>query len=234
MHDLRSEMRPLWHNVARLSTRQGGRAVMFIAAQAGEGTTSVAASFALTAAARVRRSAWLVDLDLRRNQAIRGFSEGFARDIGLPGRAYDASLGTSQFFSIGKEQDADRGRDAKAPKLLTAYNIEDTRLMVTRFRSDRLRPGQQIRLRTRVSWWEALRRATDWIITDAPALERSAAGLVMAGQMDGVILVVRADRTPADDVMMLRSEVEAHGGKVIGVAMNQRLRDACIADRMSG
>ena len=234
MHDLRSEMRPLWHTAARLTSERGGRAVMFIAARSGEGTTSMAASFALIAAARARRSAWLVDLDMRRNPAIAGFKAGFARGVGKPGRAYDASLGTSQFFMVSPQAVAQGGKPVAASKLLMAHHIEGTRLMVTRFRKDRLREGQKVQLRTQPQWWQTLRKATDWIITDAPALERSAAGLVMAGQMDGVILVVKADGTSAEDVLTLRNEIEAHGGTVLGVAMNHQRSDARLIDRMSG
>lgn len=207
---------------------------MFMAARSGEGATSMATSFALLAAARARRSAWLVDLDLRRNPVINGFRQGFARGVGDPGKAYDASLGTAQIFSLTPKMMTNAGRAIADPRLLMAHPIDETRLMVTRFRTKRLRPGQKVQLQTQPEWWDALRRATDWIIVDAPALERSAAGLVMAGQMDGVVLVVEADRTRREDILTLQSEIELHGGRIVGIALNRRRWDARLADRMSG
>ena len=65
MLDLRQDLSGLWQAATRVTPRSGGRALMFISAREGEGTSSVAASFALMAAARAARMSWLVDLDLR-------------------------------------------------------------------------------------------------------------------------------------------------------------------------
>ena len=201
---------------------------MFIGAHAGEGATSMAASFALMAAERVPRTAWLVDLDFRRNHVYRGFEEEFGARFGKPGRAFDASLGKEPIYTISPDV-IDRAQGAK---LLTAHQISGTRLLVTRFRNERLRQGQKVELHTRASWWDALRRATDFIVVDAPAIDRSSAGLAVASQMDGVVLVISADKTSVEDVAALRLEVEAHGGKVLGVVMNRMRADARLADRL--
>lgn len=206
---------------------------MFISARSEEGTSSVAASFALMAASRTPRAAWLIDLDFRRNPVFRAFKDGFTRDCGAPGRAYDASLGVPPIYTISPAAVVDSGRTAASDKLLTVHKIAKTRLMVTRFRNERLRQGQRVQLRTQRLWWQTLRQAADWIIVDSPALERSGAGLVFAGQMDGVVLVVRADKTTAEEVVALRQEVEAHGGEVLGVVMNQVKSDAALADRFA-
>lgn len=232
MRDMRPDLGNLWRQSARLTSPSGGRAVMFIAARTGEGTTSMAASFALIAAKRARRMAWLVDLDLRRNNCLKAFQAGFAAGVGRPGRPYDASLGAPPIYSITPQTIAVAGNDNAPEKLLTVHQVEGERLMVTRFRNDRLRPGQRVAIRTQPRWWTALRSAADWIIVDAPALERSGAGLAIASQMDGVVLVVRAEETTAEDVMALKREVEAHGGSIVGVAMNAARGDARFADKL--
>jgi len=234
MKDLRSDISNIWRTAARLSGPGSARAVMFIAAQSGEGVTSIASSFSLIASKRARRMAWLVDLDLRNNSAFKGFQSGFAKGVARPGRAYDASLGMPPIYTVTPKTVARSGELAKTEKLLTVHQIENERLMVSRFRNDRLRPAQRVHVQTQPVWWEKLRSAADWIIVDAPAIDRSGAGLAVAGQMDGVILVVRADKTSAADVTALRREVEVHGGNVIGVAMNAVRSDARLADRMSG
>lgn len=232
MKDLRSDLTNVWRAAARLTSPQGSRAIMFLSARSGDGTSSMAASFALLASHRAQRTAWLVDLDLRNNSAFTGFQAGFAKDVGKPGRAYDASLGTGQIYAVYPKTVARRGKSAAPEKLLTAHQIENERLMVTRFRNDRLRPAQRVHVQTQPAWWNRLRRAADWIVVDAPAIERSGAGLAVANQMDGVVLVMRADRTSAEDLTALRREAEAHGGNIIGVAINAVRNDARLADRM--
>ena len=226
MRDLRQDLSSLWRIAVQVQPAKGGRVILFMSAHKGEGTSSVASFFAMIAASRSARTAWIVDLDIRRNYQYTSFAQGIVKDAGRPGRALDASLGAEQIYTVaGHESDLSYG------KLLNAHQIEGQRLLVTRFRSDRLAPGQKVQLRTAPGWWSALRAAADWVIIDAPCLERTRAGLVFAGQADGVVLVVKADETPAADVAALRQEVEAHGGTVIGVVMNRLQDDARLAGR---
>ncbi|MBA4339409.1 MAG: hypothetical protein C0421_11225 [Hyphomonas sp.] len=226
MRDLRQDLSSLWRIAAQVQPAKGGRVILFMSAHKGEGTSSVAASFAMIAASRAARTAWIVDLDIRRNYQYTSFAQGIVKDAGRPGHALDASLGAEQIYTVaGHETDVSYG------KLLNAHQIEGQRLLVTRFRSDRLAPGQKVQLRPAPGWWSALRAAADWVIIDAPCLERTRAGLAFVAQADGVVLVVKADDTPAADVTALRQDVEAHGGTVIGVVMNRVQDDARLAGR---
>jgi len=229
MRDLRGDLGNVWRNVSRLTSKNGGgRTAMFVSARDGEGTSSAAASIALLAAKRAQKSVWLVDLDLRRNSVFKGFERGFAKGVGSPGRAFDASLRREQIYSI-VPQLTTRGGD----RLLTAHEIINTQLLVTRFRNEHLKKGQRVQVRTQPGWWTALRGITDWAIVDAPSLERSPAALAVASQMDGVFLVVEADSTSAEDVIGARREIEAHGGEVRGIIMNRVGSDARLADRFA-
>jgi Mrp family chromosome partitioning ATPase len=216
MLDLRQDLSGLWQAATRVTPRSGGRVLMFMAAREGEGTSSVAASFALMAAARAARMTWLIDLDLRENPLYTAFSKGILSGVGRPGHALDASLGVDQIYSVPGSETV-----PAMSKLLTAHQIEGLRLLVTRFRNERLAPGQRLRMQAAAAWWDALRRSADWAIIDAPALARSAAGLTYAPLADGVVLVVQAEAAGAGEVEDLRAAVEAAGGTVIGVVMNR-------------
>ncbi len=233
MHDLRQDLDPLWRAAGRLKVANGGRGIMFIAAHEGEGTSSVAASFALIAAERSRRAAWLIDLDLYDNPQFEAFRHGSFATSGLS-RAYDASLGAKPFYDIVPTQRPARsGKGAKA-KLLAAHQVTGTQLLVTRFDIDRVAHGSKIHLSTRPDWWAALRRGADWMIVDAPAIDRSGAGLAMVSQMDGVIIVVQADRTRPETVTNLTKEIEAYGGRALGVVMTHMRADSRFIDRLAG
>lgn len=227
MRDLRRDLASLWRLATQMPSAKGGRVLLFISAREGEGTSSVAASFAIIAANRAKRTAWIVDLDFRRNFQYTSFAQGTVKGAGRPGHALDASLGAEQIYSVaGHENDISYG------KLLNAHQIENQRLLVTRFRSDRLTSGQRVELRTAPGWWSALRAAADWVIIDAPCLECTRAGIAFVGQADGVVLVVNADETPAADVAALRQDVEAHGGKILGIVMNRIREDARLVGRI--
>ena len=188
MRDLRADLATLWSVATRLRPAQGARSIMFVAARSGEGTSSMAASFALMAAEHVTRTAWLVDLDLMHNAAH---------------------------------------------QLLTACPVTGTRLLVTRFRTERLAAGQRAHLRSEPGWWKALRRSTDWIVVDSPALDRSDVALDVASEVDGVVLVVQAEVTRAEEVAEAQFAIESRGGRVIGVVLNRMRADARLAGRIA-
>ena len=226
---LTDDVKPLYRRVISNTPDQAGRIVMFLSAHAGEGASSIAASFALLAAEDTRKPAWLLDLDLRRNHAFNAFAVGtLSTKMGGVGAPYSAMLKTQPFFSI-EPPDPEA---LAAPGLFTAHRVGQTRLMVTQFENSVVKPDAQVQVRTQPSYWKAVRAATDWTIIDAPALERSSAGLVLASQADCVILVVRADATSAADVAQAKRDIERHGGKVLGVAMNRIKPDAQLADRI--
>jgi hypothetical protein len=230
MRDLRGDLRDLYRTLAQSPAANAGRSVMFMSARTGEGTSSIAASFALLAAEQARRAVWLVDLDLKRNHLFNSFAVGpFAQSFGGVGPPYSASLKTQPFFTVEPE-------DAEASAglgLFTAHRVGDTRLMVTQFDGARLKPHQSIRIRTQPDYWRTVRNATDWAVVDAPALELASAGLAIAPQVDQTVIVARADTTAPADIDTLRAQIVAHGGRVAGVVLNRRMADAAFADRIA-
>jgi len=230
MKDLRADLHDLHRTLSQSLASGVGRSVMFMSARAGEGTSSVAASFALLAAEHARRAVWLVDLDLRRNHLFNSFAVGaFAQAFGGVGPPYSAMLKTEPFFTVEPEgPQADGGLG-----LFTAHRVGDTRLMVTQFDAARLKPSQSIRIRSQPDYWQTVRSVTDWTVVDAPALDLASVGLAIVSQVENVVIVLQADRTTPDEVDRLRQKITAHGGRVAGVVLNRRKADAAVADRLS-
>jgi Mrp family chromosome partitioning ATPase len=230
MMDLRQDLKTLFQTLALSAPESGGRTLMFMSARAGEGVSSVAASFGLLAEGGARKPVWLVDLDLRRNHLFNSFAVGaFATKFGGVGPPYSAALKTQPFFSIEPESAA----SAAGLGLFTAHRVGETRLMVTQFDAERVDPGHTVRIRNQPTYWNAARSATDWAIIDAPALDRSNAGLVIAPHMDAIVIVVRADETTPAEIDLLRREIEARGGKVAGMVVNRVKADARFVERLS-
>ncbi|MCB0321962.1 MAG: hypothetical protein KDD69_00265 [Bdellovibrionales bacterium] len=67
-----------------------------------------------------------------------------------------------------------------------------------------------------------LKERFPWVIIDSLPLARSSAGLLIAKNADGVILVVEADRTRKRTVMLARDRVVDAGGNLLGVVFNKR------------
>ena len=197
-----------------------GRAVQFVAAANGEGTSTVAREFARLAASRSTRPVWLVDLDLLSDGQFQAVSLDPSRfgDVGGPSAATPDG---SMFFAVQPPSWAPDGRPWPDARYLSAHAAMDRRLWVTRFRSETLAAGQSVRVLRTTGWWEALRRHADWIVIDSPSTERSSAALALAPMMDATVLVVGAERSDAALHAGLRDAINATGGQVAGVVLNR-------------
>lgn len=219
MVDLSAEMSGLLAALGS-ATPGRGRAIQFVAAAEGEGTSTVAREFARLAAERSSRPVWLVDLDLLGDVQLTAVQMEPHR-FGQVGGPASASPDGSMFFAV---QPPSRGPDGRAwqdARYLSAHAAMGRRLWVTRFRTEALQPGQSVRVLRATGWWESLRRHADWIVVDAPSTARSSAALAVAPLMDATVLVVSAERTDAAVHAGLRDAVESTGGACAGVVLNR-------------
>jgi Mrp family chromosome partitioning ATPase len=216
MSELSSEMAAL---AERLGPAPGAvaRVVQFVAAESGEGASTLARAFATEVARHAVRPVWLIELDLMRGEqhgTITAEPEHYGR-LGDPVRA---SPNHAMFFTIQPQVDAAPGADAA---FLAAYAVGRSRLYVTRFRRERLAPGQTARILPTRDYWEAVAAHSEWVIVDAPAWARSRVAAVVAPFMDANLLVVSADRRNPDATTGLLHGVESAGGRWSGVVVNR-------------
>lgn len=215
MAELPDQMQTVW---AALASVSGGASasVMFVAARSGDGTSVCARAFAQLAAIRAPRSAMLFDLDL--------FSDGQFKALG--GEAggwqgpFDMSFGAAPFWRAApRARTGEQGEGAVA-----GYRVGATKLFVSRFRPEALLPGQTMQVLPAPDYWQAARGAIDISVVDAPALERSRAGLALVSDMDAVVLVIDRERADPRDSVELRDEIVARGGRCLGIVATSARR----------
>lgn len=218
MVDLTSEMAQLWASL-RPARKGQARAIQFVAARGGEGTSTVAREFARYAVSHLRRAVWLVDLDLIDSPQNDAIAEQSGR-YGPLGRQTAASPDGSTFFTV---QPPLRGVDGATgdARYLIAYPVGSPRLWVTRFRRELLRPGQSVHILRKPDYWKALRRHADLIVVDAPAADRSTAAVSVAPFMDFSVLVLAADQGDAAAPAALKQAIIAAGGRCAGLVFNR-------------
>jgi Mrp family chromosome partitioning ATPase len=69
---------------------------------------------------------------------------------------------------------------------------------------------------------ESIRTVFDYIILDGPPAPSFSETSLLCSQVDGVILVIEAGKTREQVAVRAKDELEAAGGKVLGVVMNRR------------
>jgi len=219
MIDLTHEMASLWAALGPAPAHRG-RVVQIVAANAGEGTSTVAREYARLAAVRARRPVWLIDADL----AQQGQLDAVAAEPDRFGRLGRAALATpdgSIFFAVTPRVMDRAGRPVHPARLMTARPALGGRLWVTRFAGEVLRSGQKAEVLTDSRYWDALRKHADTVVIDSPSADRSDACLAMARHCDSTVLVVAAGATAPTEPVLLRDEIEAAGGRIAGVVVNR-------------
>jgi Mrp family chromosome partitioning ATPase len=197
-----------------------GRVVQFVAAQAGEGVSTVARELARLAAPRVRRGVWLIELDLMRGgqHAAIEADPGRYGGLGAPTRA---SSDGSMFFDVSPPIKGPDGRPWPEAGYLDAFPVGDAKWWVTRFRREALRPGQIVRILNTPTYWNMLRQHADLVVVDAPSAQRSRVALATAALVDANVLVVAADRRNVQAPLALRDGLINAGGRCAGLVFNR-------------
>lgn len=212
--------------MAELARRLGvvgdgpGRVVQFVAAENGEGVSTVAREFARHVAARSRRGVWLVELDLIRGDQFQAIA--IAPELyGELGETTRASPDDSVFFTVDPKLKGVDGRSWPDSHYLEAHRVGEARWWVTRFRREALRPNQAVRILNTPAYWNALRGYADYVVIDAPAAERSRAALAVASRADANVLVVAGDRRNVRAPLALRDSLSEAGGYCAGLVFNR-------------
>ena len=68
---------------------------------------------------------------------------------------------------------------------------------------------------------QALRIIFDYVLIDCPALAVSDEAALLASSVDGVVLVVEAERTRHEQIRQATQTLEMANGKILGLVLNK-------------
>ena len=203
----------------------GARCVMFMAAWRGEGVSTLARTFAEQCAWRSRRATLLVDLDLLRNSQCQSFIES-----GIPvAESADGRLAGATFVRAVMRDGVEAPMEARRMRIA---RVGDQRLYVTHFDAQGLKDDVRLQISNAPEYWRAARAGADYTVVDAPALQRSRAGLGVAAHMDGVVLVVSGAAGSAAATLALKAELERRGARVLGLVYAHADRGVTLLERL--
>ncbi len=84
------------------------------------------------------------------------------------------------------------------------------------------RRGQMIDLEVVDALLGRLQPQFDFVVIDAPPINKYADSCVLATKVDGVILVIEADQTPVSEAEAANRQLSKVGARVLGVVLNRR------------
>lgn len=182
-------------NLLYQSARQPLKAIVITSSQRGEGRSTVTANLAFVLAGANRRVV-IIDADLRSPRQHQFF--GLPNDCGLTSVLRDEA------------PVADALQTSRIPRIQVLTSGPEPAYPPELLGSERM--GQLL---------TELRGTADLILLDAPPLEQVADAAILAGIVDGVILVVQRGRAREGAVIAAIRKLETLQARVVGVVANQ-------------
>ena len=195
--EIEEEMLSLYKVIESMLPDVGNRVVQFIGSHAGEGTSTIVREFARVTAERVRRSVLLLDAD--RYQATQ-----------------------SQFFLVPSRYSWINVLQESGEVGSAIHRVGESDLSFSPACDYRDCTSELFNSPRFEGFWANLKAKFDLVLIDSPPLTVSPDALALASKVDGVVLVVEAEKTKWRTARYVREQIEMVGGKILGIVFNKR------------
>ncbi|MBP1747626.1 MAG: ATPase involved in chromosome partitioning-like protein [Deltaproteobacteria bacterium] len=194
--EMESEMNTLYQTITAALPDRQHHSVLFVGARQKEGTSTITRELARTVASRLGKRVLLIDCD--------GNCDEFAY------QAVDPSVKLEDILENNTTVD----------KVVCPVNGSNLSILPFFMWADS--PGVRTSYNENGhAFWNALNERFDLVIVDYPQ-EMLTNGPVMTSKVDGVIIVVEAEKTRWQVASSLKDKIVKNGGNVLGVVFNKR------------
>jgi capsular exopolysaccharide synthesis family protein len=187
-------------NILRANPDGKIKSLLFLSPTGGEGATTVLVEFAMALAGQGEK-VLLVDANFRSPSLHQQFH--LEMENGLT----DLLLGKAKLSEVIQKTSLDTLWVITVGTLHRGPSTVDRRL----FPSNALDPHLQ-----------KMKEEADWVLFDAPPVNHFDEGLALSGKVDGVVMVLQAEKTRWEVAQSAKQRLENSGGKILGVVLNKR------------
>jgi protein-tyrosine kinase len=210
-HDQRSksdvnielEMIALYQTITAALPDIDHRSILMVGSRSNEGTSTIARELARVSSLRLGKDVLLIDLDRSRpeHHIYTNFKTG--------SRIVEQSPGAG----VAEMQ------DSKEHDLL---QVEESSLYVMPLFQHTMVTPRTLESAKSGAFWEPLKERFDLIIVDSPPVMLFHDGPAVASKVDGVILVVEAEKTKWQVALSVKEKIIKSGGVILGTVFNKR------------
>jgi capsular exopolysaccharide synthesis family protein len=195
--EMGQEMLRLYKVLDTMLQDKSSRVLQFLGSRPGEGTSTVVREFARVASERVGRSVLLMDAD---------------RYQGTQSQFYSVSSQCSWIDVLQESGEVGRA----------IHRVGDSDLFVSPATNSRVPTPELFNSPRFEGFWANLKLKFELILVDSPPLTVSPDALALASKVDGVVLVVEAEKTKWRTARYVREQIERVGGNILGIVFNKR------------
>jgi capsular exopolysaccharide synthesis family protein len=195
--EMSQEMLSLYKVIEAVLPDTSNRVLQFVGSSLGEGTSTVAREFAKIAAERIGLSVLLVDAD-----------------------RYQGTL--SQFYSVASQRSWIDALHESGELKRAVHRVSESELYVSPASNSSVPTPELFNSPRFAGFWEKLKMEFDLVLIDSPPLTVSPDALALASKVDGVVLVVEAEKTKWRTARHTREQIQRVGGNILGIVLNKR------------
>lgn len=194
---LESEMVRLYQSIDALLPDSPKKVIQFIGAHEGEGTSSIVREFARVASKIKNKPVLLLDAEKR-------------------------SANQSLLFGITPENKREDEWDSEETMERAIAKIEDSDSPVCLISQNTILYPKYFYSPKISVFWEKLKERFDLILIDSPPASVSPDGIAISRNVDGVVLVLEAEKTRGPVAQNLKDRIQKNGGNLLGIIFNKR------------
>jgi capsular exopolysaccharide synthesis family protein len=195
--NVESEMITLYQTITASLPDIERRVVLFIGSRSNEGTSTISKNLARVCSLKLGKSVLLIDLD-RSRPHLNVF------------KSTKPECGLEEVLQSGEPIDK------------AICQVEDSGLYVMPLFQQCMISPRTLDAAKNKDFWENLREKFDMIIIDTPPATLFPDGLAIAGIVDGVVMVVEAEKTRWQVALSVKEKIQKHGGNILGIVFNKR------------
>ncbi len=200
--NMEQEMLSLYQTIVSALPYVDHPSVLFVGSRSNEGTSTIARELAKVASLRLEKNVLLIDLD--RSRPEHHVYTNIKTDDGN-GRVPDSIIPIEQNTH---EHDLRR--------------VEDSSLYIMPLFEKSMVTPRTIESAKDNAFWEPLKDRFDLIIVDSPPVMLFPDGPAIVSKVDGVVLVVEAEKTKWQVALSVKDRITRSGGNIIGTVFNKR------------
>jgi capsular exopolysaccharide synthesis family protein len=191
------EMLSLYKVVDTMLPDMRNRVLQFVGSRPGEGTSTIAREFARIAAERIGHKVLLVDAD-----------------------RYEGTQ--SKFYSVESQYSWMKALEESAEVGRAIHQVNDSSLFVSPACNSGAPTPELFNSPRFDGFWANLKLNFDLVLIDSLPLSISPDASAIASKVDGVILVLEAEKTKWRTARHVKERMERVGGNILGIVFNKR------------
>ena len=194
--DMEQEMLTLYQTITASLPTVDHPAVLFVGSRSNEGTSTVVRELARIVSLRLEKRVLLIDLDRSRPDL--------------------------HVYVSPKQEKREDNADAPVSIETSLRQVEESSLYVMPLCESTLHTPRTLNAVKSGAFWEPLREKFELIIVDSPPATRFPDGPGIVSQVDGVLIVVEAEKTRWQVASAVKEMIVKHGGNILGIVFNKR------------